>query len=72
MIYLPKSSNEIVTLFEISLFGLFMEIHGTIDDSESAKPRIFTTTQTLRVMLTTLVRSGRPNGVEAMEHKEKV
>ena len=72
MIYLPKSSNEIVTLFEISLFGLFMEIHGTIDDSEFAKPRIFATTQTLRVRLTALVRSGRPNGVEAMEHKERV
>ena len=72
MIYLPESPNEIVTLSEISPFGLFTEIHGAVDDSESAKPRIFATTRTLRVGLSAFVRSGRPDGVEAMELKERV
>ena len=70
--YLPESPNEIVTLSEISPFGLFTEIHGAVDDSESAKPRIFATTRTLRVGLNAFVRSGRPDGVEAMELKERV
>ena len=72
MIYLPESPNEIVTLSEISPFGLFTEIHGAVDDSESAKPRIFATTRTLRVGLNAFVRSGRPDGVEAMDLKERV
>ena len=57
-----------MTLSEASPFGLLTEIHGVVDESESVKPRILATTRTFRVVVG-LVRSGWPDGVEAMEMK---